>query len=68
MTRVILVVRIDGDTIEEESEIARIIAEGLADRGFPKVELVASDMVYTSPQAEKLSKDTPIVTVSNTLH
>lgn len=68
MARVILCVKIDGDTIEEESHIARVIAEGLADRGFPEVELVATEVVYNVAEQVVLGKDTPIATVSNSIH
>ncbi len=73
MAVVILAIQIDGDTIEEESRLARIIAEGLVDRGFPSVEIAATETVYRSPKLgeqaqEAAPKDTPIMTMSNAIH
>lgn len=73
MSSVILVVTIQGDSIEEESAIAKIISEGLVDRGFPNVEISASEVLYregnvVDHKGNLLDKSIPIVTTNQSIH
>ena len=67
MVEVVIVVEIHGDSIEEESQLARAVADGLVDRGFKDVDVVATDTIYESPKLQ--DKHAPItVHVSDTMH
>ena len=77
MAKVLIEVR-TGD-VEEEGEIASMIARGLASRGYENITVVVKGAVYFDPIAEAfykeakkkakgVDKDQPIVTVAKSTY